>query len=436
MKGKGFFFILCVCMTFISCSNVTEDKNDVRSNDSVLKFLDIQNAKNLYIGTSNSGTRSARNAATTQKLFKITEEGYVEEVKYLDENKKEITISQQPTVIQNVNDDYIFVGFGWSGYVESSYLVRKTDGAVFDMTKAGNPNEIYNDFKNSQRIKTDGKNNMYFLSYDTQSLRIVKVNLNGIDALNSSFISASTDYVDVFDVDWNGNLIYDGYSVSDSSHRLLRVRKSNGGLLNLSDVGAFWIGLDGNIYYSSNNHEEYKNSENGEESYGYPIKKITIDLSSGDKEEIYGYIDDFFWTYGSFKINVKDKIYIIRDSLISEVYNSNNSPRKVSLTSLQLKSVTAVTSSENYYYVAGLTSTNETVLLKINPDNDSFNHILPENEYEVFSFTASETDGITFNALRMSDGKKIIGQVGINGGEVTILDEESDAEITYLQRIN
>lgn len=152
--------------------------------------------------------------------------------------------------------------------------MRKTDGAVFDMTKAGNPNEIYNDFKNSQRIKTDGKNNMYFLSYDTQSLRIVKVNLNGIDALNSSFISASTDYVDVFDVDWNGNLIYDGYSVSDSSHRLLRVRKSNGGLLNLSDVGAFWIGLDGNIYYSSNNHEEYKNSENGEESYGYPIKKL------------------------------------------------------------------------------------------------------------------------------------------------------------------
>jgi hypothetical protein len=431
MKGKGFFFILCVCMTFSSCSNVAEDKNDVRSNASVLKFLDIQNAKNLYIGTSNSGTRSAGDAATTQKLFKITEDGYVEEVKYLDENKKEITISQQPNVIQNVNDEYVFVGF-WG----SSYLVRKTDGAVFDMTKAGNPNEIYNDFKNSQRIKTDGKNNMYFLSYDTQSLRIVKVNLNGIDALNSLFISASTDYVDVFDVDWNGNLIYDGYSVSDSSHRLLRVRKSNGGLLNLSDVGAFWIGLDGNIYYSSNNHEEYKNSENGEESYGYPIKKITIDLSSGDKEEIYGYIDDVFWNYGSFKINVKDKIYIIRDSLISEVYNSNNSPRKVSLTSLQLKSVTAVTSSENYYYVAGLTSTNETVLLKINPDNDSFNHILPENEYDVFSFTASETDGITFNALRMSDGKKIIGQVGINGGEVSILDEESDVEITYLERIN
>lgn len=36
----------------------------------------------------------------------------------------------------------------------------------------------------------------------------------------------------------------------------------------------------------------------------------------------------------------------------------------------------------------------------------------------------------------MSDGKKIIGKVGIDGGDVTIIDEESDVEITYLQRIN
>ena len=57
-------------------------------------------------------------------------------------------------------------------------------------------------------------------------------------------------------------------------------------------------------------------------------------------------------------------------------------------------------------------------------------------ENNVFSFTASETDGITFNALRMSDGKKIIGKVGIDGGDVTIIDEESDVEITYLERIN
>ena len=61
---------------------------------------------------------------------------------------------------------------------------------------------------------------------------------------------------------------------------------------------------------------------------------------------------------------------------------------------------------------------------------------MPDNNYEVYTFTASETDGITFNALRMSDGKKIIGKVGINGGAVTVIDEESDAQISYLERIN
>ena len=61
---------------------------------------------------------------------------------------------------------------------------------------------------------------------------------------------------------------------------------------------------------------------------------------------------------------------------------------------------------------------------------------LSNNDYEVYTFTASETDGITFNALRMSDGKKIIGKVGINGGAVTVIDEESNMQINYLERIN
>lgn len=431
MKGKRFFFILCVCMTFISCSNVTEDKNDVRSNDSVLKFLDIQNAKNLYIGTSNSGTRSAGDAATTQKLFKITEDGYVEEVKYLDENKKEITISQQPNVIQNVNDEYVFVGFGWSqDYIERSYLVRKTDGAVFDMTKVGNPNEIYNDFKNSQRIKTDGKNNMYFLSYDTQSLRIVKVNLNGIDALNSSFISASTDYVDVFDVDWNGNVIYDGMH-KELSHYFSRIRKVNGSFENIESnlsVMTSWMGFDGNFYFFS--------LDEGNEEYWHGIKKMTIDETYKTNYEICSYVNDWFSRSGCSKIILKDKMFFIGGASILEVFNEGKEMKKIELANLNIQSTLAVTSTENYYYILGVDTSSQKFLIRVNPNDHSYINLLSQNEYDVYAFTASETDGITFNALRMSDGKKIIGKVGIDGGDVTVIDEESDVEITYLERIN
>lgn len=85
---------------------------------------------------------------------------------------------------------------------------------------------------------------------------------------------------------------------------------------------------------------------------------------------------------------------------------------------------------------AGVDSHGNNFLVQVNPINDSYEHLLPQGVYDVYSFTASETDGITFNALRMSDGKKIIGKVGIDGGDVTIIDEESDVEITYLERIN
>lgn len=421
MKGKGFFFILCVCMTFISCSNVAEDKNDVRSNASVLKFLDIQNAKNLYIGTSNSGTRSAGDSATTQKLFKITEDGYVEEVKYLDENKKEITISQQPAVIQTVNEEYIFVGFGWSDSISTSYLVRKTDGAVFDMTKAGNPEQI----QNRDWIQTDRNNNMYYLTYisDTFSRKIVKINLNDSSLLGVTTVSASTDDVREFKVDWNGNVFYNE-----------RIRKLNGSFENCEPNFSFstsWIGLDGNLYYLSYNDGQY-----GTSNYSYAIKKMEIDNSYKINYEICGYSDNItnLDAFAFPKTVVQDKLFFIGGSEIYEVINDGADIRKVDL-NLDMYIIQS-TSTENFYYILGRDNNRNTVIIKVDPKTDNYTLLLDQNNYEVFSFTASETDGITFNALRMSDGKKIIGQVGINGGEVTILDEEGDAEITYLQRIN
>ena len=448
MKGKGFFFILCVCMTFISCSNVAEDKNDVRSNASVLKFLDIQNAKNLYIGTSNSGTRSAGDSATTQKLFKITEDGYVEEVKYLDENKKEITISQQPAVIQTVNEEYIFVGFGWSGYVESSYLVRKSDGAVFDMTKVGNP-EYHSEGKKEHLIDIDRQNKIYYKTIDNHTSRrkIIKIDLNGNNFLTATTVSASVDSVDSFIVDRDGNIIYSAL-VETSDETIQRLRKTNGDFEKVPQ-GYYWIGLDGYLYYQTTNSDEYKEMEFDYDAgiaieYGYPIRKITIDNSYNLNDTIYGYvigtfkISNSYRSYGvsGYKINTKDRMYFIDNLDILEVHNENNSPRRVVLDSLDISTVRTVYATENYYYIAGVDSNENNFLVQVNPINDSYEHLLPQGVYDVYSFTASETDGITFNALRMNDLKKIIGKVGIDGGDVTIIDEESDIEITYLERIN
>ena len=94
--------------------------------------------------------------------------------------------------------------------------------------------------------------------------------------------------------------------------------------------------------------------------------------------------------------------------------------------------------TENFYYIFGRDSSNNQKIVKVNPANNSYEILLNtfNSDYgEIYSFSPSEEEGITFNALRMSDGKKIIGSVGINGGSVSLLDEERNVEISYLQRV-
>ena len=426
--------LLFVVVSFVSCSSEEDDWNNISS----LRYLSITNAKNLYISTGNAGRYASRNASDTRRIFKITEDGYTEVVKYLDEDGNEVSIVQEPTAIYPVNDVYVFVCFDWK-----PYLVRKTDGAVFSLENVGKPREQYNTYKNAPNIKTDKDNKMYFIAENIGSNqenagRIIKLELDGINILSAVPVSPSTDSIDFFDVDWNGNLIYDGCLTSDMSNRIRRLRKVNGGLLNLSrDSSAYWIDLDGYICYLGENREaEYDTETDSYTYYGLTIKKLIVDSVYNVTDEVYGYIGGIFWQMNSYELVLKDRIVIICDG-IYEVYNETGNPRMVTLTpSIDMYTVTAATSTDNFYYIAGMDTNNNTFLIKVNPEDDSYTHLLTQNDYDVYSFTASETDGIVFNALRMSDGKKIIGKVGINGGAVTMIDEESDVEITYLERIN
>lgn len=435
---------ICAALSFASCG---DDDDDEGGSAAEIKTLGIAGAKELYI-TGGSAGRSARAAGDTQKIFKITEDGYAEEVKYYDEDGNETTTTLQPTAIYPVNDDYICVGFGYSSNsVTSAYLVRKSDGAVFDMKNAGVP-YVSNGggFKNENPFKTDKNSNLYYLAaVSSGSLyytKIVKVDLGGIYSLSGTDFSPATDYVYNFAVDKNGNVIYTGYLTSDSSNRICRIKKSGGGLANIDlDYDPFWIGLDGNIYYYNSSDYSYS-SENSTWTYTCPIKKLEFSDSGVKTESVYGNFSEWasFYPSSTYKLSLQDRIIMIysllSNSKVYEVYNPTSSPRVVSFSDFSIKSVTAVASTEDFYYIAGTDSSSNTFLVKIDPQTDSVTKLLQDNEYDVYAFTASETDGITFNALRMSDGKKIIGKVGIDGGAVKVIDEESDAEVVCLERIN
>lgn len=446
MKGviSYFFVTVCVFMSFISCSQVTDGGRGSQS-DKVVKYLDIVDATNLYVSTGSAANRSVVGSSNVKKLFKITEAGYVEEVKYLDENKNEISFSLQPDEILSVNDEFVFVGFRnqeYSTWITSSYLVRKSDGAVFDMEKTDHPQKNYSDYANAPMIKTDRNNNLYFLTFSGE---IVQVNLSGADTLTATTVSRSTDKATLFDVDRNGNVIYSGSLESNPAIGFTRLVKKNGGFDNLvKDMYSYWIGYDGNIYYQAGMDDEYYwegeyDAQTGiRPTSGYPIKKLEIDEAYKLNNTLYGYTNLFNYRDAEFyKIDVQNRSYIIysKEAHIAEVYNDSAKPREVVLDSLDIKTITAISVTEKYYYIAGLDSKMDTFLVRIDPLDDTCKFLLPRNEYDVFSFTVSETDGVVFNALRMNDGKTVIGQIGIDGGDVTMIDEEGDVMVTCLERI-
>jgi hypothetical protein len=326
------------------------------------------------------------------------------------------------------------VGFGpANNVINSSYLVRKTDGAVFNMGKAGNPTRGsgISSFSNEKLLKLDNNNNLYYLSGYAPKTTVFKINLNGINSLSSISLTPTTDNVTSFDVDSQGNIIYSynqfstNSSVSSSSG--FRIRKANGGLYNPNNASGFWIDLNGKITYISP-HTTYPISNT--------IKNVIIDNNYNVSEETYGSLSYIFSTYSSYKIELANRILIISGNNIYEVFNPSNTPRTVSLNNLTIRNIKSVMATENYYYIAGVDTANNNFFIKVNPLTDAYTQILNGNDYELLSFVASESAGITFNALRMSDGKKVIGKVSINGGTVQILDEESNVQISYLERIN
>ena len=204
---KLFLILTTLLIIFVSCSgesttptdNPTTDNPTIKSQSISKKLkLNISDATNLYIGKStSSSSRSARAASndTEKKLFKITEDGYVQEITYTyevttiteyeipyeveifdeegnvigttTETKKETTTEvttetatdiQVPSDLVSLNSKYLIVCFD-----SDNYLVNKDDGYCYKYT-----NDIPTNFNNNsycgENLVSDKDGNIYFLS--------------------------------------------------------------------------------------------------------------------------------------------------------------------------------------------------------------------------------------------------------------------------------
>ena len=437
MKHKSYIitilcFLILLMALLVSCKNEPLNLSSTPT-DSKLNKLDITNAKSLFIA-SNRTTK-----ATSDKLFKITNDGYIEEVKSYDENGNEITLTIQPLAIYNVNKEYVIVCFGFDDeYIESGYLVRKSDGAVFTLENAGYPIKPEFSFKNGKVVFTDYSGNIYYAKYDYSDNRrqgkIIKLNTTDPNLITGETYSTFLDDVYKFVIDNNGNAIYTGYMNSTETTLgayVSRIKKANGELyneLNITDH-IFWLGLDGYVYYNSYNIDTNSNE----------IRKMVIDQSYNIITSPYSSLYVGIYPPNTYKLELQDRIIFIDSGSpgepFFEVQNPSNQPRLITLSGLTFTYIIDVGCSSNYYYIAGRDENSNSVLIKVNPLNDEYEFLTDPGVYEIYKISASENDEVLFNAMKMSDGSKVIGKIDSNGN-LTILDESLNAEIIVLERIN
>jgi len=414
--------LILICLVFMACSDDDED-----TEPSKLAIIDIKNASTLFIAPASNG-RGVGRAAGDTKLFKITQDGYIREVPYIDENGKEMIYHESPIGIYNAGNDYVIVKFLY----DDSYLTRKSDGAVFILPTDGIPTDYLqtSNFKNAEKIQTDKNANLYFETYDTRggSFGFVKIDVTNPDKIIKTNYLPYGDTTNSFAVNPEGHIIY-----KIINENLIRIKKSNGGLHNISNYSndVFYIDLNGNIRFIRKYREAHSLGED------YPtIEVYIIDSEFNLKStEVVFSIPSNEWnfynnliSFQSYLLYIKTKVFILGSASICEIEGDN--PR---ISNLPIN-ITHAEKSDSYIYVNGiLKDNNAPALMRIDPVTFDIQNVL-SNDYDVKHFIVSKDDNISFTAVSMANGAKVIGNISPTL-EVSILSSEIDIEDVVLERI-
>jgi len=429
--------VLAFGMTVVGCDNGNGNGENGNGNGENgngngkkgnLSKMNIVGATNLFIAPV-STTRSVREAGDTSanKLFKITEDGYVQEVTYTyeDEDGNPVTSTEtlSPSSIIVLTTEYLIIGFGYN----NNYLVNSNTGACYLYTNdLPYPDQNKNGYW-GEYIGSDNIGNIYFIANSA----VKKLSVTNINNVSLATISATNDSVSCFGVDKEGNIAYEGRDASNNG--VLRYRKNSGGYevlpgqVNFSFT-TFWTGFNGKLYYFNQSNPDSR------------IKQLNANPYEAAN---YG-SNDLLGSMGSIgfgnllKIKNKERIIMVGGAgghECYEVYNSTtNNAKAIAYSTFGMASVKFGIASDSYYYLAGTsTGTPQSVLVKINPEDNVYETLLAGG-YDIYKMTVGNDEVITFNALRMIDGAIIIGQIS-STGEIDVLDQSLNTEVTVLERI-
>jgi hypothetical protein len=475
----------------VSCEKdpVDGEIDSIRKNTVVTPdFLDIADAEALVVINDNSNKKSGNgDPHKNGNLFKIKSNGDYVEVRFRDSNGQPFerivyytengdSIENYPSLIVNeineLNDNYLLIEGAFS-YLDlsdlenpqnvfyESLLLRLNDGALFNF-------EDKIDWYRSCRYKnrylyTDNQGNIYYTS-KFGDLNVQKLTTHEDGSITRTNILPYNQKFKEYFVDGDGNLFYKPDDLG-STFEGFKVKVADGGIIQFdrlfynqetettrssmfTEFQFVWVGEDKQVNALVGVDSSSYNETYGEwDTHEMGLDRI-MDFNVTDAEIQYSsrmmglneIVDNFRWQVD---------FYVYRTSFENEmifIYGNCGQQLKTELWALDLVNKTyrkgIIPVNEGEYVDAMIHDGNEYIylaanskLLKISKKDFSYTNFLPENQYDLFALSVSEDDVITFNALRYSDAKIVIGQIDENG-ELSITKDDMEEPVSALVRIN
>ncbi len=459
--------LLILFMAAAGCEKGDNFRNETRV-EGRISFLDVMNARALILGGEEGMLKSdGTSVAPGSALFKITEDGVIQEIRYwqidtiyietedgieIEIDSVELTTIIYPVHIFNADDNHLIICFDeekegdpFHPY-QYDYLIRKSDGAVFELPPGFRPetrwthyNQMFANEDASVVIQHDEAGYIYYLGKgDIQKLSTQNPDNITLQALTTG--GHTGEGVMNYRVNGQGHIIFNSGGISTQGST--RIRFQSGGLAYPEKkLNPYWRGFDNNFYFA------YTPDYEPGRSMLPVIERIGIDNGDVTYDQV-GVIEhpNAWHTHvaGSyiFKLRNLDKIVVmeLRDHMeregkvVAEVYNTDQQVKAFAMAELGITSINIGISSDNYYYLSGMDG-NQPVLLRI--DASVFphraEHLLPRGTHDIYKMVVTSDDFVAFHGLRMSDGNIIIGEISPSG-VVTQLDDIG-TEVIQLVRI-
>jgi len=407
----------------------------------VSKIKNLKGAKALVILPKKKKKASAKglSAAAITKvkaLFYVTSTGVMKEITYTDAKGKSVTLQVEPLAVYDINSTYFMVLYGTDrSSPDDGYLIRKTDGKMFSLAKAGLPTILYYNFKNEDIVRTDQYGNIFYpvMRCKPQCWKqLTRLDVSNPAKLKASVITPLDEDLDSWAVDSNGNVMYQSLSYG-TGQRYLRIRKVQGGLESaaLNPFNNYWLGLDNAFYVIADGTQE--------DNYNSLYNRLVVDQAGAINRSRYASVPNSERPANSnrgFIFRFADRIVIASTDQQMyqhiEAQNPAATPRVIA--DLGLSKVGDADQTEEFYFLAGLDGNGNGGLVRVSPYTDQVTPLVPYGSYTFYDIALRPDNSVMYSALRMSDGRKVLGLISPEGVD-RILSASGD-EVVDLEPIN